>query len=668
MASLFKRIFVGRPIDTADASHALLPKKLALPVFSSDALSSVAYATQEILLVLALGGAALLHLTSYMAAGVVLLLVIVTISYRQTVKAYPSGGGAYIVAHKNIGQNAGLVAASALLIDYVLTVSVSIAAGVAAITSAAPELAEHKVALSLGFILFVTLINLRGVKESGTFFAIPTYGFVVGIYALLGVGLFKLIVDGSRAIQSESAGFEIHGEHKVAGIAVVLLALRAFSSGCTALTGVEAISNGVPAFKKPKSDNARKTLLIMATLSITMFIGITAFALVTNVHVAEHARDVIDPLTGRPPLGFGVDGYDPQKTVVAQIAAAVFGNKTFAFYYIQAFTAGILILAANTAFQDFPRLASILAKDKYLPRQLANRGDRLVYSNGVFLLAGFASLLIVLFGAEVTRLIQLYIVGVFVSFTLSQWGMVRHWQREARDYPNADRGQLARAKAINTIGAVMTALVLVIVLYSKFTHGAYIIVIAIPILFALMRGVNRHYRQVSEQIHVDQVRSVLPSRNHAVVLVSSLSVPTVRALNYARSIHAHTLQAVSIAVDPEAAKQLEDAWDRNHIDIPLVRVASPYREVTKPLVAYINGLRRKSDNDVVTVILPEFVVTRWWEQLLHGQSAFLIKLALLRTPGVVVTNVPWHLNRRGRRQRATGAADEAGELVVATAP
>ncbi|MEP7054418.1 MAG: APC family permease, partial [Actinomycetota bacterium] len=634
------------------------PKKLALPVFSSDALSSVAYATQEILLVLAIGGAALLHLTPYMAGGVVLLLVIVTISYRQTVKAYPNGGGAYIVAHENIGANAGLIAASALLIDYVLTVAVSIAAGVAAITSAAPKLAHDKVALSLGFILLVTLINLRGVKESGTFFAIPTYGFVVGIYALLGFGLFKLLAHGSSAIQAESAGLQIHQEKTFVGLAVVLLALRAFSSGCTALTGVEAISNGVPAFKKPKSENARITLAIMAVLSITMFVGITWFALASHVHVAEHARDIIDPSTGKPPVGFDVAGYDPQKTVVAQIAAAVFGAKTFGFYYIQAFTAGILILAANTAFQDFPRLASILAKDKYLPRQLSNRGDRLVFSNGVFLLAGFASFLIVIFGAEVTRLIQLYIVGVFVSFTLSQWGMVRHWQQEGRDHPNADRGEIARAKAINAVGAVMTAVVLVIVLYSKFTHGAYIVVIAIPILFALMRGVRRHYQEVADQIRVEKVRAVLPARNHAVVIVSALTVPTVRALNYARSINAHTLQAVSIAVDPQAAKDLEDAWDRNKIDIPLVRVASPYREVTKPLIQYLKNLRRDSEHDVVTVILPEFVVTRWWEQLLHGQSAFLIKLALLRTPGVVVTNVPWHLNRAGRKRLPQRAGDD----------
>jgi hypothetical protein len=352
---------------------------------------------------------------------------------------------------------------------------------------------------------------------------------------------------------------------------------------------------------------------------------------------------MIDPSTGKPPPGFNVEGYDPQKTVVAQIAAAVFGLKTFGFYYIQAFTAGILILAANTAFQDFPRLASILAKDKYVPRQLANRGDRLVFSNGVFLLAGFASLLIVIFGAEVTRLIQLYIVGVFVSFTLSQWGMVRHWQKEARDNPAADRGEIARAKIINTIGAVMTAVVLIIVLYSKFTHGAYIVVIAIPILFALMRAVHRHYQRVANQIQLDHVRAILPARNHAVVLVSNLSVPTMRALNYARSINAHTLQAVSIAVDPDAAKALEDAWDRNKIDVPLVRVASPYRDLTRPLVDFVKSIRRESEHDVVTVILPEFVVTRWWEQLLHGQSALLIKLALLRTPGVVLTNVPWHL-------------------------
>jgi amino acid transporter len=638
-----KRLLVGRPIHTDDAGHTLLPKRLALPVFSSDPLSSVAYATQEILLVLSLGGLAYLHLTPYLAAGVVLLLAVVTISYRQTVREYPSGGGAYIVAHENLGAPAGLVAGSALLIDYVLTVAVSVAAGVDAISSAYEPAARHKVALAIGFVVFITLMNLRGVKESGTLFAIPTYGFVVGIYALIGWAFVRLATGAT--LVAESASWEVHAEHTFAGIAVALLLLRAFSSGCTALTGVEAISNGVPAFRTPKSKNAATTLMVMAFFSISMFIGITVLALVTDVHVAEHARDVILP-NGRPLAD--VATYAPQKTVVAQIAAAVFGGGSFGFYYVQAFTAGILILAANTAYQDFPRLASILSHDNYLPRQLANRGDRLVYSNGVFLLAGFSCLLLWVFDAEVTRLIQLYIVGVFVSFTLSQAGMVVHWRRKEVDALPGERGTIARGKAINAFGACFTFVVLCIVLYSKFAHGAYLVVLAMPVLYLLMRGVHGHYRTVSEEIRVDTVRPMLPSRNHAVVLVSSLSVPTVRALDYARSIRPHSLQAVSVAVDPDAANRLVDVWARNRIDIPLVSISSPYRDLSRPLIDYVRRLRGDNENDVVTVVIPEFVVTRWWEQLLHGQSALLLKLALLREPGVVVTNVPWHLRRRRR--------------------
>ena len=640
MGGVFKRVVVGRPIKTDDAAHTLLPKRLALPVFSSDPLSSVAYATQEILLVLSLAGLAYLNLTPYLAAGVVLLLTVVTISYRQTVMEYPSGGGAYIVAHENLGPPAGLVAASALLVDYVLTVAVSVAAGVDAIISAAPSAAEHKVLIAIGFVVFITLINLRGVKESGTLFAIPTYGFVIGIYALIGWALVRL---GTGAtLVAESATWEIRAEHSYAGLALVLLMLRAFSSGCTALTGVEAISNGVPAFRKPKSRNAATTLMFMAFFSISMFIGITALALITDVRVAENAKDVFLP-SGAPLAD--VEGYAPQKTVVAQIAAAVFGVKTFGFYYVQVFTAGILILAANTAYQDFPRLASILSHDNYLPRQLASRGDRLVYSNGVFLLAGFSCLLIWAFDAEVSRLIQLYIVGVFVSFTLSQAGMVVHWRRREND-PDVDCSQLRRSKAINAFGACFTFAVLVIVLYSKFTHGAYIVVIAMPIIYLLMRSIHRHYVRVAEQLRTSEEDWRLPTRNHAVVLVSSLSVPTVRAIQYARSVRPHSLQAVCVVVDPDAARRLTDEWVERKLDIPLVHVASPYRELTKPVVEYVTRLRGASSGDVVTVIVPEFVVTRWWEQLLHGQSALLLKLALLRTPGVVVTNVPWHLRQK----------------------
>jgi amino acid transporter len=615
-----KRIFVGRPIRSEDMGHTLLPKKLALPVFSSDALSSVSYATEEVLIVLGAGGLAYLASTPMIAAAVVLLFMVITASYRQTVREYPSGGGDYVVAHENVSHNAGLVAASALMIDYVLTVAVSISAGVYAMYSAFPELQKHRVGIALGFIVFITVMNLRGVKESGTFFAIPTYGFVVGIFALLAVGFFRAAT--GTLPHAESASLALHA-HKTGQWFGIFLILRAFSSGCTALTGVEAIANGVPAFKKPQSENAAKTLLMMASLAITMFIGITALAMLTHVHVSEAAH----------------------ASVVSQIAGAVFGAKSFGFYYVQAFTAAILVLAANTAYQDFPRLASILAQDRYLPRQLHNRGDRLVFSNGVVLLALFAALLVVVFDAEVTHLIQLYIVGVFVSFTLGQLGMVRRWNRKLRDEPDADRGTIKRARLINMVGSATTAVVLVIVLASKFVKGAYIVVIAMPILFLIMKGISRHYQRVAKELRLASTRPVLPARNHAVVLVSQLHNPTLRALNYAKSIKPHTLAALYVEVDADESTRLQEEWERAGIDVPLKVIASPYREVTKPVLDYIRRLRQSGgDRDVVTVVIPEYVVGKWWEQLLHNQSALRIKAFLLFQPGVMVTSVPWHLS------------------------
>jgi amino acid transporter len=617
-----KRIFVGRPLRSEDMGHTLLPKKLALPVFSSDALSSVSYATEEVLIVLAAGGLSYLASTPIIAVAVVLLFMVITASYRQTVREYPSGGGDYVVAHENVTKNAGLVAASALMIDYVLTVAVSISAGVYALYSAFPDsgIQRHRVALALGFIVFITLMNLRGVKESGTFFAIPTYGFVVGIFALLAVGFFKVLTGGHLEASSAHLPLDAHNTGKWFGI---FLLLRAFSSGCTALTGVEAIANGVPAFKKPQSENAAKTLLMMATLAITMFAGITALAMIAHVHVTDAAHP----------------------SVVSQIAAAVFGAKSFGFYYVQAFTAAILVLAANTAYQDFPRLASILAQDRYLPRQLHNRGDRLVYSNGVVLLALFASLLVVLFNAEVTHLIQLYIVGVFVSFTLGQLGMVRRWNRKLREEPGADRATIIRARTINMVGSATTAVVLVIVLLSKFLKGAWIVVLAMPILFAIMKGINRHYERVARELRLASTRPVLPARNHAVVLVSQLHNPTLRALNYAKSIKPHTLTALYVEVDEAESRKLQEEWEKAGIDVPLKIITSPYREVTKPVLDYIRRLRESGgDRDVVTVIIPEYVVGKWWEQLLHNQSALRIKAFLLFQPGVMVTSVPWHLS------------------------
>ncbi len=613
----------------------LLPKKLALPVFCSDPLSSNAYATEEILLGLSLGGMALLHLTSWVALAVIVLLVVVVVSYRQTCYAYPNGGGAYVVSKENLGENASLVAASALLVDYVLTVAVSVVAGVAAIISYAPSLAPYAVELSLVFVALLTVVNLRGVKESGRGFAVPTYAFIAGIYVMFALAAWKLA--GGQELHAVSADFDIRGVHQATGIVVFVLALRAFASGCTALTGVEAISNGVPAFRRPKSKNAATTLAIMGGLAITMFSGITVLALVTDVHMAE------DPshLVGAPA------GY-VEPTALAQVAEAVFGSGPM-FAFIQAATAGILILAANTAYNGFPVLASILSRDSFLPRQLHNRGDRLVFSNGIVLLAGCAALLIVAFDADVSRLIQLYIIGVFVSFTLSQYGMVRHWATALKTVTDRRRrAALRRSQAINAVGASVTALVLVIVLVTKFTHGAWIVCIAMPALFLLMKRIRRHYALVAEETKITS-EITLPARNHAVVLVSRLHMPTLRALAYAKGTRPHRIEAVTVRVEPEDTERLQRDWEAHGIDVPLVILDSPYREVTRPVIDYVKGIRRSSPRDVVTVFIPEYVAGRWSEHLLHNQSALRIKARLLFQPGVMVTSVPYQLRSSTRR-------------------
>ena len=512
----------------------LLPKRLALPVFCSDPLSSNAYATEEILLMLSLGGLALLHLTWWVAAAVILLLLVVVASYRQTCHAYPNGGGAYAVSGANLGRDASLVAASALLVDYVLTVAVSVAAGVANIVSAFPVLAPHVVVLSVGLIAVLALMNLRGVQESGTVFAIPTYGFVLSVFAMLAVGLGRML--GGDTPTAESAAYGIRPDHQATGLLLVALVLRAFASGCTALTGVEAVSNGVPHFKKPKSKNAAATLSIMGALTITMFAGLTALALASHVHVVDNTARLI----GAP------EGYT-QRTVIAQLGAAVFGSQSIFFYVVQVFTAAILVLAANTAFNGFPILASILGGDGYLPRQLHRRGDRLVFSNGIVILAALAGLLIWAFDASTTRLIQLYIIGVFVSFTLSQWGMVRHWTTRLRPAAGAppdgpERRSMLRSRLLNGVGAVFTGLVLIVVLITKFTHGAYIVVVAMPAVYLLMRGIRRHYDRVSVETTPTAGGAAMPSRIHGVVLVSKLHSPTLRALAFARATrpdHSH---------------------------------------------------------------------------------------------------------------------------------
>jgi hypothetical protein len=472
-------------------------------------------------------------------------------------------------------------------------------------------------------------VNLRGVKESGRAFAVPTYGFVAIVLALLLVGGIRLAM--GQTLTAESAHYGLAAPAHTSELLVVFLALRAFASGCTALTGVEAVSNGVPSFREPKSRNAAATLTIMGTLAVVMFAGITVLAVVTHVHMAEDTSRLI-----------GLPAGQAQKTALSQIGLAVFGSSP-AFYLLQAFTAAILVLAANTAYNGFPVLASLLARDGHLPRQLARRGDRLVFSNGVVLLALVAGLLIVVFDADVTRLIQLYIIGVFVSFTLSQAGMVRHWSRELRSATGADRGKVRRSQAINLAGAVLTSVVLVLVLVTKFVHGAWIVVIAMPLLFLLMVRIRRHYDVVDAEAAPRAGGITLPSRIHAVVPVAKLNEPTLRTLAFARAIHPDDLVAVTVRADPAETDRLFTEWVRRDVPVPLTVIDSPYRDITQPLLDHVRSIRRRSPRDVVIVFVPEYVVGHWWEALLHNQSALRLKTRLLFQPGVMVTSVPWQL-------------------------
>jgi amino acid transporter len=638
-----KRWLVGRPMGSERLGETLLPKRLALPVFCSDPLSSVAYATQEIVLVLALGGLALLHFAWWVAAAVALLLAIVVASYRQTCHAYPQGGGAYAVSRANLGRDAALVAASALLVDYVLTVAVSVAAGVDNIASAFPALGRYEVLISIGLITLLAIMNLRGVRESGRAFAVPTYGFVTVVMLMLGIGLVKILT--GHHVVAESAKYPIApATSHIAGIALVLLLLRAFASGCTALTGVEAVSNGVPNFRKPKSHNASATLLIMGVLAIVMFVGITALAIVSHVHFTDTDNARL--------IGFPANG--SQQTVIAQLGTAVFGSGSVGFYLLQGLTAAILVLAANTAFNGFPILASILGQDGYLPRQFARRGDRLVFSNGVMLLSLLAGLLIWSFHASTTRLIQLYIIGVFVSFTLSQAGMVVHWRRAlATERDGGRRRAIHRRRIINMTGAVATALVLVVVLFTKFTHGAWIVVIAMPLVFVMMKAIHRHYQRVAEELAPDPAGMVLPSRIHAIVLVSKLHKPTLRALAFARATHPDSLTALTVSTSEPELRELQRQWADREVPVALTVLESKFRDITSPVLDYVASLRRDRPRDLVVVYLPEYVVGHWWEHLLHNQSALRLKARLLFQPGVLVTNVPWQLGSARGDTRAS---------------
>ncbi|WP_239098530.1 APC family permease [Micromonospora qiuiae] len=632
--SLLKRLLVGRPFRSDRLKHTLLPKRIALPVFASDALSSVAYAPDEILLMLSVAGASAFVFSPWIALAVVVVMLTVVASYRQNVHAYPSGGGDYEVATVNLGPRFGVGVASALLVDYVLTVAVSVSSGVANLGSVIPFVADHKVLIAVIAVALLTTVNLRGLKDSGIVFAIPTYGFLIVVIGMILTGLVRIVVLGED-LRAPSADLTIAAEwHDTTGWAMAFLLLRSFSSGCAALTGVEAISNGVPAFKAPKSRNAATTLLLLGLVSVSMLVGIVWLARLTGLQFVENPR--LQILSGP-------EGY-VQKTVTAQLGETIFGSGSVLLFLVGGVTATILFVAANTAFTGFPVLGSILAQDRYLPRQLHTRGDRLAFSNGILFLAIFAIVLIVGFQAEVTRLIQLYIVGVFVSFTLSQGGMIRHWNRLLRtERDPRGRGRMRRSRAINAFGMAMTGTVLIIVLVTKFLLGAWIAIVAMGVIYLLMLAIRRHYDRVAVELAPDDGRPVLPARNHAIVLVSKLHQPTLRAVAYARATRPDTLTAVTVNVDDTDTRQLQADWERRDVPIPLTVIDSPYREITRPILNYVAGVRRDSPRDVVTVFIPEYVVGRWWENLLHNQSALRLKGRLLFEPGVMVTSVPWQL-------------------------
>ncbi len=642
LSKMTRRLLLGQPFRSDKLSHTLLPKRIALPVFASDAMSSVAYAPEEIFLVLSVAGLSALVMAPWIGLLVALVMLVVVASYRQNVHAYPSGGGDYEVVTTNLGPTAGLTVASALLVDYTLTVAVSMASAMSNIGSAIPFIAHHKVVFAVVAIVLLTAVNLRGIRESGTAFAIPTYAFMICMLLMLAWGFIQIFVMG-RDVQAESAGFELRSEHgDVMGFALVFLVARAFSSGCAALTGVEAISNGVPAFRKPKSRNAATTLALLGGIAITLFMGMIVLAMKTGVKVAERPAE---QLIGAPA------GYQ-QKTLLAQLADAIFRDFPLGLYLITGVTALILVLAANTAFNGFPVLGSILAQDRFLPRQLHTRGDRLAFSNGIVFLALAAIAFVVAFDAEVTALIQLYIVGVFVSFTLSQIGMVRHWTRLLRteDDPE-ERRRMVRSRIVNTIGFIATGAVLIVVLITKFLAGAWIAILAMGSLFILMKAINRHYAAVSRELTAreeEQREIVLPSRNHAVVLVSNMHLPTLRALSYARAMRPDVLEALTVNVDDVETRKLTAEWEESEVTVPLKVVASPYREVTGPVLDYIRRVSKEAPRTVVTVFVPEYVVGHWWEGLLHNQSALRLKTRLLFIPNVMVTSVPWQLNSSER--------------------
>jgi len=605
---LLKRFLVGNPLKTAQAVHQRLSKRLALAVFSSDALSSVAYATEEILLVLVPASLALAHFSIPISLMIVLLLTILTLSYSQIIFEYPEGGGAYIVSKSNLGEWPGLTAAAALMIDYVLTVAVSVAAGIAAITSAIPILFPHRTLLGVLAVVIVLLVNLRGVRESGKVFAVPTYMFIGALLLLLGAGAYQFMVGQMSPVTPQSVITQAAAQ----SVSLFLL-LRAFSSGCTALTGVEVISNGVTAFRPPESKNAALTMAGMALILGTLFLGISTMAYYLGVIPKE------------------------DETVVSQIARATFGQG-FLYYLVQGSTMLILILAANSAFAGFPRLASLLARDSFMPHQMAMMGDRLVFSNGIIILGASSGFLIVLFESDTHALIPLYAVGVFLSFTLSQAGMVKRWLIK--------RGPHWRKKlVVNGIGAVTTAIATTIIASTKFMHGAWIVIVLIPLLIMMFRGIRSHYKAVTEQVSLSRGhRPPIPRRNIVLIPIGGVNRAVIRAVDYARS-RPGEIRAVLVDTDSEETAKAEMQWAQWGCGVNLIVLPSPYRSILGSLLDYIEEILEKEPESWITVVIPEILPARWWQNILHNQRALMLKAALLFKDRVVLTDVPFHLTR-----------------------
>ena len=637
-----KRILLGRKLRSAQLGETLLPKRIALPVFASDALSSVAYAPDEVFIMLSLAGASTYIWSWKIAVAVALVMAAVIASYRQTVHAYPSGGGDYEVAQVNLGQNAGTTVASALLVDYILTVAVSISSASQYAASAIGPLQGHEALFGAVMVVLLMAINLRGIRESGGLFAAPTYAFMIAILGMCAYGFLQMI--SGNLPQVESATLEIIPDADFDGslttLALLFLLARAFSSGCAALTGVEAISNGVPAFQRPKSKNAATTLLLLGIIAITMMVSVIVLAKQMGLrYVDPHDFDRL-----RLPDGMVVPDDYAQHAVIAQIARAVFIDFQPGFYFVVVVTGVILVLAANTAFNGFPVLGSILAKDGLAPRALGSRGDRLAYSNGIVFLAIMAIVLIFAFDAQVTKLIQLYIVGVFVSFNLSQLGMIRHWTRELSNTRDPEaRRKMYRSRIINGIGLTFTAVVLVVVLVTKFLAGAWIAILAMVFFFVLMRAIKNHYDKVQLELAADEDDKIMPTRVHAIVLVSKIHKPTLRALAFAKASRPNLLEGIYVATDPADTNRLIEEWEQRNLGVPLKVLHSPYRELVRPIVEYVTEIRRANPRGVIAVYIPEYVVGRWWEQLLHNQTALRLKGRLLFTPGVMVTSVPFQL-------------------------